>query len=148
MCQAGKCHAEGCGGGQVAPGVTRHRVEYVHSELGRDLREAGHVTGGRLYARDSRFAMKTPHPNAPVRLAVKAGALLLTSDLYHDEARLEPDVSTDSRSCYARDGPTESSSELCAWLHAHAMRLQTPMTARTKPEASALQHYPRCTKDT
>ena len=37
--------------GEVAPGVARHRVEYVHSELGRDLREAGHVTGGRLYAR-------------------------------------------------------------------------------------------------
>ena len=31
--------------------MARHRVEYVHSELGRDLREAGHVTGGRLYAR-------------------------------------------------------------------------------------------------
>ena len=34
--------------GEVAPGVARHRVEYVHSELGRDLREAGHVTRDRL----------------------------------------------------------------------------------------------------
>jgi hypothetical protein len=36
---------------EVSPGVARHRVEYCHSELGRDLLEAGHVVGSRLYAR-------------------------------------------------------------------------------------------------
>ena len=33
------------------PGVARVRIEYNHSDLGRDLIESGHVTGSRLYAR-------------------------------------------------------------------------------------------------
>ena len=35
----------------VRDGVVRHRITYVHSELGRDMVEAGHVTGCRLSAR-------------------------------------------------------------------------------------------------
>ena len=35
----------------VRDGVVRYRITYAHSELGRDLVEAGHVTGGRISAR-------------------------------------------------------------------------------------------------
>lgn len=34
----------------VRPGVVRYRVQYTHSDLGRDLLDAGHVTGCRLSA--------------------------------------------------------------------------------------------------